>query len=240
MAKKTTYDLKYSPNFETKKRSKKDIKFLIFHYTGMKNENSAIKKLTDQNSKVSCHYFIKNNGKIIQMVPDLYVAWHAGISNYKNIKFLNKLSIGVEIHNPGHDHGYKKFNDGQISSLKRLSKFIIKTYKIDKYKILGHSDISPNRKKDPGEKFPWKILAGDKIGYWHSLNGKKLRLFRSKKITKKENYKFFKVLKKLGYPIKYKSFTVKAFQRRFRQELINGLVDKECFNIAINLSLKLS
>ena len=102
--------LNYSPNFDAKKRSTKDIKFLIFHYTGMKNEIDAINWLINSKSKVSCHYFIKNNGEILNLVPDLYVAWHAGISNWKNFKFLNKNSIGIEISNPGHDHGYKKFN----------------------------------------------------------------------------------------------------------------------------------
>ena len=102
--------LNYSPNFENKKRKYKQIKFLIFHYTGMKNESTAINKLINIKSKVSSHYLIKNNGEIITFVPDLYIAWHAGISFWKNFEFLNKNSIGIEISNPGHHFDYKRFS----------------------------------------------------------------------------------------------------------------------------------
>jgi N-acetylmuramoyl-L-alanine amidase len=101
--------LNYSPNFGTTKRKLNQIKFIIFHYTGMKKESEAIKKLIDIKSKVSCHYLIKNNGEIVVMVPNLYEAWHAGVSLWKNHKSLNKNSIGIEISNPGHDYNYKKF-----------------------------------------------------------------------------------------------------------------------------------
>ena len=113
--------LNYSPNFNLKKRSNSSVKYLIFHYTGMKSETKAIKRLTDINSKVSCHYLVKRNGEIIQMVPDLYIAWHAGISFWKKDKFLNKSSIGIEISNPGHQFKYKNFNNQQIKSIINLS-----------------------------------------------------------------------------------------------------------------------
>ena len=106
--------INYSPNFDLKKRSVSKVKYLIFHYTGMKSEKGAIRRLTSPNSKVSCHYFIKNDGEIIQIVPDLYIAWHAGISYWKKDKLLNSNSIGIEISNPGHKNGYKKFNIKQI------------------------------------------------------------------------------------------------------------------------------
>ena len=106
----------YSPNFDLKKRDKNKIKYLIFHYTGMTNDRSAIKKLTSFNSNVSCHYYITRSGKIIQMVPDLYIAWHAGISYWGKHVSLNKYSIGIEISNPGQEHGYKKFNKNQIKT----------------------------------------------------------------------------------------------------------------------------
>ena len=111
----------YSPNFNPKKRKTSQIKFLIFHYTGMKKESNAIKKLTNSKSKVSCHYFIKNNGETLVMVPDLYVAWHAGKSQWKNYRLLNKNSIGVEINNPGHESNYKKFSKKQVKSIIKLS-----------------------------------------------------------------------------------------------------------------------
>ena len=99
----------YSPNFDRKKRVPNQIKFLIFHYTGMKSEVDAINKLTDYKSKVSSHYFIKNNGKVINLVPDLYTAWHAGISSWQKFKSINKYSIGIEINNSGHNFKYKIF-----------------------------------------------------------------------------------------------------------------------------------
>ena len=107
----------YSINFNPQKRRKKFIKFIIIHYTGMKSENSAIQKLTKIDSKVSCHYFITNSGKVINMVPDLYVAWHAGKSSWGKYNLLNKYSIGIEINNPGHQYGYKDFKLNQITSL---------------------------------------------------------------------------------------------------------------------------
>ena len=171
--------LNYSPNFDLKKRRLKQIKFIIFHYTGMKKQKDAITKLTNINSKVSSHYFIKNNGEILTLVPDLYIAWHAGVSSWKKYKSINKYSIGIEISNPGHEHYYKKFSKKQINSILKLSTYLIKKYKIKSNFILGHSDITPDRKKDPGEKFPWKYLSKNKIGHWHNLNEKKL--FKKKK-----------------------------------------------------------
>ena len=162
--------LNYSPNFDSKKRRKNQIKFIIFHYTGMKSEKAAIKRLTDFKSEVSCNYFIKKNGEIITMVPDLYIAWHAGKSSWRKYHLLNKDSIGIEIANPGHRHGYKRFSNSQIKSLTKLSRSLIKKYKINLKNILGHSDIAPERKKDPGEKFPWEYLAKKNIGFWHNLN----------------------------------------------------------------------
>ena len=231
--------INYSPNFDLKKRDKSKIKYLIYHYTGMKSEKLAIKKLTSLNSNVSCHYYITTSGKLIQMVPDLYVAWHAGKSNWKNHKSLNYNSIGIEISNPGHEYGYRKFNDKQIKSLIKISKIIIKKYKIHKKNILGHSDIAPLRKIDPGEKFPWKLLSKKKIGIWHNLNSKMLKSFREKN-TELNLHKFIIYLKKIGYHTEYSNFNeykkiIKIFQMRFRPELVNGKLDLECYKIAKSL-----
>ena len=225
----------YSPNFNLEKRAKKNIKYLVFHYTGMKSDNVAIKKLTSFNSRVSCHYYIDQNGKLIRLVPDLYIAWHAGISFWKNEKMLNNSSIGVEVSNPGHEHGYKAFKKKQIKSLIRISKILIKKYKIKKKNILGHSDIAPLRKKDPGEKFPWKFLANNNIGIWHNLNSTECNKLRGKKI-KFEDKEFYRKLMRFGYFLHNSKKTalkkiVKSFQRRFRPNLIDGKVDMECFEI---------
>ena len=235
----------YSPNFGIKKRKSKNIKFIIFHYTGMKKEIEAINRLTSFNSKVSSHYFIKKNGEILSLVPDLYVAWHAGVSSWKKFKFLNKNSIGIEISNSGHDNKYTNFNKRQIKSILKLTKFLIQKYKIKSKFILGHSDISPDRKKDPGEKFPWEYLSKRQIGHWHNLNQKKLLEKRSKEISIVEKNTFIKNLYKIGYPknsIKkndnYLRKLTTAFQRRFRKDLINGLPDAECLIISSNLKKK--
>ena len=235
----------YSPNFDIKKRKLKNIKFIIFHYTGMKNENNAIKRLTSEKSKVSSHYFIKNNGEILSLVPDIYNAWHAGVSSWQKYNYLNKYSIGIEISNKGHSFKYVNFNKKQINSVIKLSKFLIKKYKIKINFILGHSDISPDRKKDPGEKFPWYYLSKRKIGFWHSTGEKKLLNTRNQKITEIDRNHFNKNLCKIGYTksvkkknMKYSNKLTIAFQRRFRQDLINGIIDKECLLISKNLVKK--
>ena len=233
----------YSPNFNLPKRVKNRIKFIIIHYTGMKKESAAIKRLQDPKSKVSSHYLIKRNGEIINLVPDLFEAWHAGVSSWKHFKSLNKNSIGIEITNPGHQHGYKRFSKKQIFSLQKLLKILVKKYRIKKKYILGHSDVAPGRKKDPGEKFPWEMLAKNKLSFWHDLNQKKIKKFREKNlINRVDENLFLKNLYKIGYSNvkKFKSYkNIKyltlAFQRRFRQSLVNGKIDRECLLISKNL-----
>ncbi len=233
--------INYSPNFTTPARNKKNIKYIVFHYTGMSSETKAINRLTDDKSKVSCHYFIKKSGEIILMVPEIYEAWHAGISNWKKDRFLNRSSIGIEISNKGHRFGYENYSKKQILSLIKLSRLLIKKFKIKSSNIVGHSDIAFDRKVDPGEKFPWKLLSKKKIGIWHQLHKEKLRKLRKKKITEIQQRHCLNFIKKIGYFVKKnnkqnKIKLFKNFQRRFRQELINGILDKECLIIAEKLS----
>ena len=237
--------LNFSPNFDPKRRKKSEIKFIVFHYTGMKSEKKAIDKLLNHNFKVSCHYFIKNNGDVIKMVHENFKAWHAGASGWKKFKSLNKNSIGIEISNPGHEFKYKKFSNKQIYSLLKLTKFLIKKYKINSKSILGHSDIAPDRKQDPGEKFPWEFLSKNKIGIWHDLDQNKIKKERGLKITNTLKLKFINNLFKIGYPRnskinknKYNKIITIAFQMRFRQQLINGIIDKECLIISKNILKK--
>ena len=210
----------------------------------MKKESAAINKLTNMQFEVSSHYLIKKSGEIIKMVPDLYIAWHAGKSSWRKYKSLNKDSIGVEITNPGHEFNYNKFSKKQIISLLKLSKFLIKKYKINPKNILGHSDVAPERKKDPGEKFPWEYLSKNKIGIWHTLKKQELTKNRKLKIRKMEEGFFFNNLFKIGYSKKipkdldkdrYLRDVTKAFQRKFRQELIDSKIDRECLLISENL-----
>ena len=177
--KKTTRMIvNYSPNFSTPSRNINKIKYIVFHYTGMRSENKAINRLLNVKSKVSCHYFIKKNGEIINMVPDRFIAWHAGVSYWKNYKNLNNISIGIEIQNSGHINRYEKFSIKQIKSLLFLTKTLKKKYNIKSKNFLGHSDIAPYRKKDPGEKFPWNKLYHLNL----SFNPNKMKFIEVKKI----------------------------------------------------------
>ncbi len=211
----------------------------------MQSERESIIRLCNPKSKVSSHFVIGQNGKIYRLVQDNQIAWHAGKSCWGKYKNLNKYSIGIELVNKGHQFGYTNFKKKQLSSLIKICKILIKKYKIKKRNVVGHSDIAPLRKVDPGEKFPWKQLAYNNIGIWYRCKPSLLRKYRNIKISKKrDKIKFIKNLNKIGYCVsnKKKPFLtkiLKAFQRHYRQELINGHADKECLIIAQKLSKKL-
>ena len=226
---------RYSINFSLPKRNNKILKFIIIHYTGMKSEKAAIDRLTNIQSEVSSHYFITKNGSITLLVPELYNAWHAGKSKWRDQSLLNKSSIGIEITNPGHRFGYKNFTNKQINSTVFLIKYLVKKYKISKKNILGHSDIAPDRKKDPGEKFPWEYLAKKKLSIWHNIRQQELKNLRKKRCSKIEKYKFSKNLIKIGYLGKNLAKVTKAFQRRFRPQVVDGQIDQECLKISKKL-----
>ena len=232
---KTT--INYSLNFAPRKRKKKQVKYIVLHYTGMKSEKAAIDRLTKIQSVVSTHYFIRKNGKIILMVPESYIAWHAGRSNWHGKKSLNQNSIGIEISNNGHQFGYQKFSKLQVKSLIILLEYLKKKFHVKKKNIIGHSDIAFDRKKDPGEKFPWKLLAKNKVSIWHDISKSRLIKLRKLPIKQTEEIEFFNSLNKIGYltknlNLKKKIQLIKSFQRRFRPEIINGKIDKENLVIA--------
>ena len=234
----------YSPNFNKKKRPLNSIKVLVIHYTGMQSERESLIRLTNPKFKVSSHLLINQNGTVYRLVKDKHIAWHAGKSCWGKYKNLNKNSIGIELVNKGHQFGYTTFKKKQLLSLQNACRQFIKKYKIKRKYIVGHSDIAPLRKIDPGEKFPWEKLAKNKIGIWHDYKQKMLQKLRKVKILKKEKEKFIKYLKNIGYCFnkKNKSFgnkIVKSFQRHYRKELINGIADKECLIIAQNLTKKM-
>ena len=223
-----------SNNFSRNVRSKKDIIFIIIHYTGMQSEIESINRLRDQKSKVSCHYFITKAGEIIQMIEEKKIAWHAGKSKWKNYKNLNKNSIGIELANPGHKFGYENFSVRQINSLIKLCKYLKRKFKINKENFLGHSDIAPLRKVDPGEKFPWKKLSKFNLGTWYSLN--KINLKIKKKKTREL---FFNNLFRIGYRYfkknkidKNDKSVIKAFQRRYLPKNVSGKIDTKTLKIS--------
>ena len=225
----------YSKNYSKKVRIKNQIKFVIIHYTGMQSEIESIKRLKDLKKKVSCHYLINRKGKIIQMVKDENVAWHAGKSKWKNFVDLNNNSIGIELVNKGHQFGYQVFSKKQISSLIKLCVNLKKKYSIKKENFLGHSDIAPLRKMDPGEKFPWEKLSKYNLGKWYKNNDLSNFVTVSKNIKKL----FFLNLKKLGYRYFniYKRSSsdrkiIKSFQQHYLPKNITGKVDQKTFKIS--------
>ena len=221
-----------SPNYSRNSRPKKSIKFIIIHYTGMQSEIESINRLINKNSKVSCHYLINRKGTIMQMVKENKIAWHAGVSKWKNIKNLNKNSIGIELVNKGHFFGYENYSNLQINSLIKLCSKLKKKYKIHKENFLGHSDIAPYRKIDPGEKFPWKKLSNYKLGKWYNLKKDEILSDDKKKL-------FFKNLYKIGYRyfkidkrVKSDKLIIKAFQRRYNPKKITGYIDLKTLKIS--------
>ena len=219
----------YSPNFVKKKRLNKNIRAIIIHYTGMQSERESLKRLTTAASKVSAHYVINRSGKIFKLVNENNVAWHAGKSKWKNYENLNKNSIGIELVNKGHQYGYQKYTKIQIKKLIKLCKYLIKKYRIKKSLILGHSDIAPLRKIDPGEKFPWKYLSSNGVGFYPNLKGK------NKTKLKPQSKLFFKYLDKIGYKYlktNFKKKIIKNFQRRYRQKRVDGVLDLETLKIS--------
>ena len=209
----------------------------------MQSEEESIVRLTDEKSKVSAHYLINRKGELISMVEESKTAWHAGKSKWKNYVNLNNQSVGIELVNKGQRFGYVNFSNKQIKKLIELCKYLIKKYKIKQANILGHSDIAPLRKIDPGEKFPWKLLAKKKIGYWYTVR-KNNKNFATEKLNLRDV--FFSNLYKIGYryfdkkkPLSSDSKIIKAFQRRFRQNKISGQIDKECLQISHFLTYSL-
>tara|TARA_B100000029_G_scaffold379427_1_gene374230 strand:- start:51 stop:758 length:708 start_codon:yes stop_codon:yes gene_type:complete len=225
----------YSPNFDVKTRSNKSITAIVIHYTGMQSERESLKRLVSSKSKVSCHYLINRNGAIFNLVRDKHVAWHAGKSMWSKYKNLNKNSIGIELGNKGHRYGYQAFTKIQIKKLVQLCKSLKKKYKIKNRFILGHSDIAPLRKIDPGEKFPWDHLSSKGVGIYP---GKIKRQKTKKRLVLGV---FFRNLHKIGYRYlkpEFRKKIIKNFQRRYRQRRIDGILDLETLKISEVLARK--
>ncbi|MBC8048765.1 MAG: N-acetylmuramoyl-L-alanine amidase [Chitinophagales bacterium] len=205
---------------------------LMLHYTGMTCAEKAIMWLAAPESKVSCHYVIDEAGVITQMVAEGMRAWHAGVANWANDVDINSHSIGIEIHNGGHDHGYPDFPEPQMAAVEALCRNILARHRIEPARVLAHSDVAPRRKRDPGEKFDWARLAQAGIGHWvepappggdsglgcGDSGNAVMRLQRQ--------------LRAYGYWIEAHSFydehteiVVTAFQRHFRAALVNGRAD---------------
>ena len=217
-----------SPNFSIREDAAL-LDTIIIHYTGMQSAELALNYLCDKESKVSAHYFINEDGKICQLVDDLDVAWHAGVSKWLKRKNLNDTSIGIELVNPGHEHGYKKFSENQYKSLEKLITLLIHKYDIKKDRVLGHSDVAPSRKLDPGEKFDWHRLAKKDLAIWPS---KILRVPESMKSDKL----LYNLLYEIGYDVKnHFKPSLLAFKRHFMPNDIYIGVNENLINIAYSV-----
>jgi len=210
----------YSPN-SGPRRGNTPVDMLVFHYTGMQTAQSAINRLCDPASNVSAHYCIDENGLIFSLVDEDKRAWHAGQSYWRGETDINSRSIGIEIVNPGHHFGYCSFPEGQMNSVVNLSKDILSRFSIPAWNVVGHSDIAPDRKLDPGEFFDWKKLAAAGVGVWPTPRA-----------TKQCNLKL--MLATYGYDSEACN-TIAAFQRHFRPSAITGKADEESCRIAAGL-----
>ena len=202
---------------------------IVLHYTGMPTAAAAIARLCDPEAKVSAHYVVEEDGRVHRLVAEHRRAWHAGQARWRGIEDVNSASIGIEIVNPGHEHGYRPFTEEQIDALLPLVADIKERYAITRGNVVGHSDIAPSRKQDPGELFPWNRLA-------------RLRLALPRPTQKLmdpmwSDAGFLVALERFGYDVSEKLAAVVAFQRRYRPELIDGEVDGECRSILLALLL---
>ena len=203
-----------SPNRDS--RGDTPIDMLVLHYTGMKSGEAALARMCDPAAKVSAHYMIDEDGAIHALVPEGMRAWHAGVSYWAGARNINACSIGIELVNPGHEFGYRAFPDAQIGALTELASGILARHAIPAWRVLGHSDVAPVRKDDPGELFPWAELAGQGIGLWPTRGDDP----GEAKVTA--------LLARFGYdPEAPLEKTVTAFQRHFRALRVDGMADAE-------------
>lgn len=213
-----------SPNFDERKLP---ITMVVLHYTGMQDAPSAFHRLTDPEAKVSAHYMINEDGQVVRLVEESKRAWHAGASYWRGITDVNSASIGIELVNPGHEFGYRPFPEPQMAALVTLMMTIVPHYAITRGNVVGHSDIAPARKDDPGELFDWERLAR-----------LRLALPRPHKFLTDPHWTdggFLLALERFGYDIVEPDAAVRAFQRRFRPENLDGVIDGQCRAILLSL-----
>ncbi|OJW47586.1 MAG: hypothetical protein BGO67_04365 [Alphaproteobacteria bacterium 41-28] len=222
-----------SPSFNERKLP---VDSIIIHYTDMVTAEGALIQLTNPFSKVSSHYLIDEMGHVYQLVEEDKRAWHAGESFWQGCTDLNSCSIGIELANPGHSHGYLPFPEAQIDTLLRLCEAINARWGIPFSRILGHSDIAPRRKQDPGHLFPWETLAREGLGMWPSPPNVIARSVTTKQSrVEMEDENIIKFLEKIGYETTSPTHTLLAFQRHFQPHKIDGIADRETLTLLKSL-----
>jgi len=231
-----------SPSFDIRKKYS-SLNYIIIHYSAIKSYKEALSHLSERKNKVSSHFFINKSGEIFYLVDVINRAWHAGRSYWKGIIDINSESIGIEMDNSGHHYDFENYTPKQINSLIQLLKYISKKFNINKQNILGHSDISPYRKIDPGEKFPWKKLNKNNLSFFpnklfQNIENKIERYLEKKLDSQNKKYRSLYMLNKIGYDVraakknkKKHYMLIKAYQMHYRQSLISGELDLETYNL---------
>ena len=204
------------------------IDMLVLHYTGMQSARAALDRLCDPAARVSSHYLVEEGGAVWRLVPEERRAWHAGISYWMGETALNTVSIGVELANPGHEWGYRAFPEAQMRAVEALCRDIVTRRRIPSYRIVGHSDIAPPRKADPGELFDWPRLARAGIGLWPEPAAETRRR-RGRGVGIVERAQGLADLARIGYQVEpgNEAPALAAFQRRYRPERWDGRLDGE-------------
>ena len=209
-----------SPNFDTRPAGtggETTVDMLVFHYTGMKDAEAALACLCDPAAKVSAHYVIDEAGTVFALVDEECRAWHAGVSSWRGRGDVNGHSLGIELVNPGHEFGYRAFADAQMMALEDLARDILARHAIPPRNVVGHSDVAPRRKRDPGELFDWTRLAAGGIGLWPG----------APEPREAAGTQVSALLAAFGYETDDLEATLRAFQSRFRQARVNGAADAE-------------
>lgn len=215
---------------------------LLLHYTGMRTGAAALARLTDPASEVSAHYLVEEDGQIVQLVPEILRAWHAGRGIWQGREDVNSRAIGIEIVNPGHEHGYRAFPQRQIDAVIELCRDCGNRWSILPQLVLAHSDIAPARKEDPGELFPWDQLFSAGIGLWFARKHKQNKAFLAEGDQGAAVATYQGQLAAYGYGIRNDGIfgpetacVTRAFQRHFRPERVDGRVDQETGEVLMQL-----
>ncbi len=213
--------LRSSPNHDARPAGQA-IDILLIHYTGMTSAEAALERLCDPAAKVSAHYCIDEDGSFYRLVPEERRAWHAGVARWAGSDDINARSIGIELVNPGHEFGYRPFPEAQMRALIALAADIVKRHPIPPARVLGHSDVAPLRKQDPGELFDWARLARAGIGLWPDTSSPARAPARATGKTEEGLERFG-----YGYLDEDQGAVIRAFQRHFRPESVTGTLDRE-------------
>ena len=199
------------------------IDLLVLHYTGMRSAAAALDRLRDPAAKVSAHYLVDEDGTVVALVPDEMRAWHAGASCWQGRTTLNDVSLGIELVNPGHEWGYRPFPGGQMAALLTLAEALCRRWAIPPDRVVGHSDIAPTRKDDPGELFDWPALA--RAGLCHAVP--------AAAPVRPDAVAATAAMSRFGYPDAPMNALVRSFQRRWRPARCDGALDAETMGVAL-------